>query len=58
MYCTKCGTYMADDHQFCIDCGAARPILPPAKKGTLWIPTLLLVLMTAIGSVVYYVSST
>lgn len=58
MYCTKCGTYMADDHQFCINCGAPRPVLPPSKKGTRWIPILLLVLMTVIGSAVYYISTT
>ena len=58
MYCTKCGTYMADGHQFCIHCGTARPVLPPAKKGTRWIPMLILTLMLAFGCFVYYVSIT
>lgn len=56
MYCNKCGTYLYDDHQFCINCGDPRPVPPPTKKGTLWIPILILVLMFALGCFIYYVS--
>ena len=57
MYCTKCGGYLADDHQFCMYCGAARPVLPPSQKGTRWIPILLLTLMFTLGCFVYYFAS-
>jgi hypothetical protein len=56
MYCTKCGTYLFDDHQFCMNCGAERPTLPPTKKGSRWIPILLTVLTFAFGCAVYFFS--
>lgn len=56
MHCTKCGTYLFDEHQFCINCGTPRPVPPPTKKGTRWIPVLILTLMFALGCVVYYFS--
>lgn len=57
MYCTKCGTYLFDEHQFCINCGSPRPVPLPSKKGTRWIPILILVLMFALGCFVYYAST-
>lgn len=56
MHCTKCGTYLFDEHQFCINCGTPRPVPPPTKKGARWIPVLILTLMFALGCVVYYFS--
>lgn len=56
MYCTKCGTYLYDEHQFCINCGTPRPVPPPSKKGTRWVPIALSVLMFIFGFAVYYFS--
>jgi hypothetical protein len=47
---------MKDEHNFCTECGAARPVMPATKKGTLWVPIALLALMFIAGITVYLVS--
>jgi hypothetical protein len=56
MFCTNCGNYIKDEHNFCTECGAARPVMPATKKGTLWVPIALLALMFIAGITVYLVS--
>lgn len=53
MYCTTCGNYMMDEHRFCIYCGAARPVMPRGKRGTRWVPILIMALMFLLGFIVY-----
>ena len=56
MFCTNCGNYIKDEHNFCTECGAARPVMPATKKDTLWVPIALLALMFIAGITVYLVS--
>jgi hypothetical protein len=56
MYCNECGNYLADEHRFCNNCGAARPVIVPGPKGTRWIPALILLLMATAGCAVYFTS--
>ena len=56
MYCNHCGNYLEDNHRFCTRCGASRPLIIAGKKGTCWIPVLILAIMFAVGCYVYYVS--
>jgi hypothetical protein len=57
MYCNICGSFLEDEQRFCTRCGAARPVINPTPKGTRWVPTLILILMAAVGCAVYIVSN-
>jgi predicted amidophosphoribosyltransferase len=50
MYCPDCKQSFPDNERFCSDCG--RP-LEETKKGTLWIPAVVLSAMFAAGLLVW-----
>lgn len=53
MNCPNCQTPCAEGDRFCYQCGT--PLAgTPVKKGTHWIPALILVLMSALGILVYF----
>jgi hypothetical protein len=56
MYCNQCGTQLYHDHNYCMECGAPRPVLPPRKKGSLIVPLLICALMAGFGCFVYWCS--
>ena len=56
MFCTNCGNHIKDEYNFCTECGAPRPVMPATKKGTRWIPAILLALMFTVGLAVYLLS--
>lgn len=54
MICPNCGSEYADESVFCKECG--MPLHPQQRKGRLWPPVLILILMFVIGSAVYCLS--
>ena len=40
MYCTACGAYLKEEHNFCTNCGAQRPISAPGPRGSRIVPIL------------------
>ena len=60
MICPNCQSYCADSARFCSICGTAllyAPELPKPKKGTRWIPVLLLFLMSVTGLILFFATA-
>lgn len=60
MNCPNCGTLCKEEDRFCYLCGTAlrqETELPKPKKGSRWIPLLLLVLMSAAGLVLFFATA-
>ena len=56
MYCSNCQTLCEDTDRFCYLCG--MPLKhPKPKKGSLWVPVLILVLLSIAGIAIYFVTS-
>lgn len=56
MICPNCQTQCADSDRFCSTCGAALlyvPEPPKPKKGTRWIPALILLVMSVAGLILF-----
>ena len=53
MYCPNCGAYCAKDDRYCYLCGTPLPV-QKTRKGSLWFPALLLVLMSAAGLLLFF----
>jgi hypothetical protein len=53
MYCTACGAYLKEEHNFCTNCGAQRPISDPGPRGSRIVPILFTALMFLFGLAVY-----
>ena len=56
MYCPHCGAQCHDEDRFCYLCGAMLQSAKP-KKGSRWIPALLLVLMSVAGLIAFFATS-
>lgn len=58
MICPNCQTLCEDSDRFCYHCGTPlQTVLPKPKKGSRWIPTLLLVLMSVAGLVLFFATA-
>ena len=60
MYCPNCQTSCEESDHFCYLCGAPlHPEYLPTKpkKGSRWVPLLLLVLMTVVGLISFFATS-
>ena len=55
MYCPNCHTLCDDTDRFCYECGAMlqqKPAEP--KKGSLWVPLLILIALSLSGLVLFF----
>jgi len=63
MFCPKCGISCEEDQRFCMYCGTelqpeAAPVAPPPKKkGSRWVPILILIILSAIGTGIFFASA-
>lgn len=58
MNCPNCQTYCEDTDRFCYLCGTPLQELPPKpKKGSRWVPLLLLLLMSAAGLISFFATA-
>ena len=60
MYCPNCQSPCAETDHFCYLCGAplhSEHLPPQPKKGSRWVPLLLLILMTVVGLISFFVTS-
>lgn len=66
MLCPNCTHLCGDDHRFCMICGtdlhpeAGAVVIPPElrpRKGSHWVPILILVLLSALGTLVYFATA-
>lgn len=65
MFCPNCGTACGEEQRFCIHCGtdlhpeAGEVIIPRSaqKKGSRWVPILILVILSAVGIGVFFATS-
>lgn len=55
MYCSNCGNLCGEDHHFCSNCGAPLDAAPRPRKGSLWIPLVIMTLICAVGLVLFFV---
>lgn len=53
MYCTVCGSYLKDEHNFCTNCGTQRTMSVPGPQGSRIIPILISAFMFLFGLGVY-----
>ena len=61
MICPNCQTLCADSARFCCDCGCPlqQPVeAPKPKKGTRWIPALLLLVIAVSGLILFFCTAT
>ena len=49
MYCYNCGQQVETDDRYCRFCGTALNVPPVPKKGSRWVPILIMVLLLATG---------
>lgn len=56
MYCPNCGAVCKNEDHYCYLCGTALYAAKP-KKGSRWIPLLLLVLMSVAGLIAFFATS-
>ena len=60
MHCPNCQTFCGDSDNFCYLCGTPLHIqtIPPSpRKGTRWVPALILFLMSVTGLILFFVTS-
>lgn len=65
MFCRNCGNYYDENQYFCSQCGirfhdGENPLTspaPPAKKGSHWIPILILIILSAIGTGLFFATA-
>ena len=58
MYCPNCQTLCNDSDRFCYFCGTLlQPEAAKPRKGTLWIPALILVLMSVAGLIFFFATA-
>lgn len=54
MYCSNCGNPCTETDNFCSNCPNPCTFCPPARKGSLLVPILILLLLSAIGIALYF----
>ena len=54
MICPNCKNACGERDHFCCRCGSPLQEAVPAKKGALWVPVLILILLSAIGIAVFF----
>ena len=54
MICPNCQNACGERDHFCCRCGSPLQEAVPAKKGALWVPVLILILLSAIGIAVFF----
>ncbi|MBR3972424.1 MAG: leucine-rich repeat protein [Oscillospiraceae bacterium] len=65
MFCPNCGISCEEDQRFCMYCGTdlhpnAESVTvapPPTKKGSLWVPILILIVLSAIGIGIFFATA-
>ena len=62
MFCPKCNNPCGDSDRFCFRCGAALteefPVIPPKpKKGSHWVPALIMLVMSVVGLILYFATT-
>ena len=65
MFCPNCGASCGEDQRFCMYCGTdlhpdAEPVTvppPPAKKGSHWVPILILIILSVVGTGIFFATS-
>lgn len=58
MNCPNCQTLCGEADRFCYLCGTSLQQIPPKpKKGSRWVPILLLVLMSAVGLTAFFATA-
>lgn len=60
MNCPNCQTLCGDSDRFCYLCGTplrAEAEIPKPKKGSRWVPALILILMSAVGIVLFFATA-
>ena len=54
MICPNCQNVCGERDHFCCRCGSPLQEAVPAKKGALWVPVLILILLSAVGIAVFF----
>ena len=54
MICPNCQNACGERDHFCCRCGSPLQEAVPAKKGALWVPVLILILLSAVGIAVFF----
>lgn len=57
MNCPNCNALCNDAHRFCNICGAPLQSTPTERKGSHWVPILILVIMSIIGTVLFFATA-
>ena len=58
MFCPNCQTLCGDSDRFCYSCGSAlQQEMPKPKKGSRWIPALLLLFMSVAGLALFFATT-
>ena len=60
MYCPNCQTLCGENDRFCYLCGTPlqpEAALPKARKGSFWVPLLLLIAMSAMGIILFFATT-
>ncbi len=58
MYCPNCHALCDDTDRFCYDCGQMlQPMAAKPKKGSLWVPLLILIALSAAGLVCFFATA-
>lgn len=57
MNCPNCNAFCDDNHYFCSRCGTRLVAETPAKKGSHWVPVLILVILSILGTVLYFAAA-
>lgn len=54
MLCPRCNLFYPDDYRFCTQCGHPLQQTAPTKKGSHWVPILILLILSLLGTTVFY----
>lgn len=54
MICPNCQAVCGENDRFCSRCGAALPGAAPIRKGSHWVPVLILLILSVLGIGIYF----
>lgn len=57
MTCPNCQTACGENDRFCYRCGAPLQAAPPVKKGSHWVPALILLILSALGIGIFFATA-